>query len=169
MRTTTIRFMALFVGCLVLPRLAPATDVPVQIHYQSAQIDGIDVFYREAGSKDAPVILLLHGFPTSSQMFRNLIPRLADKYHVKDASLLDPDAWTVNRALLDRPGKPEIQLDLFYDYRLSESRVTGSGAMNDRSHTDRPGSSRGVSRAFRRGVTQLRNVRSLSGTWVRCA
>ena len=40
------------------------------------------IFYREAGPSDAPVVLLLHGFPTSSHMFRNLIPELADRYHV---------------------------------------------------------------------------------------
>ena len=53
-----------------------------QVHYRTATVDGVDVFYREAGEKTAPVILLLHGFPTSSHMFRDLIPRLADKYHV---------------------------------------------------------------------------------------
>ncbi|WP_425353054.1 alpha/beta fold hydrolase [Saccharomonospora piscinae] len=45
-------------------------------------VDGLDVFYREAGPRDAPVILLLHGYPTSSHMFRHLIPALADRYHV---------------------------------------------------------------------------------------
>src|SRR5450755_1562316 len=54
----------------------------VQIHYQTVKVDGVDVFYRDAGPKDAPVLLLLHGFPTSSHMFRDLIPRLADKYRV---------------------------------------------------------------------------------------
>jgi pimeloyl-ACP methyl ester carboxylesterase len=54
----------------------------VTTHYRSAKIDGVNVFYREAGPADAPVVLLLHGFPTSSHMFRNLIPLLADKYHV---------------------------------------------------------------------------------------
>ena len=51
-------------------------------HYRSATVDGVSIFYREAGPADAPVILLLHGFPTSSHMFRNLIPTLADRYHV---------------------------------------------------------------------------------------
>jgi len=46
------------------------------------KVDGVDVFYRSAGSKDAPVILLLHGFPSSSHMFRNLIPLLAANYYV---------------------------------------------------------------------------------------
>ena len=44
--------------------------------------DGISIFYREAGPADRPVVLLLHGFPTSSFQFRELIPRLADKYRV---------------------------------------------------------------------------------------
>ncbi len=46
------------------------------------KVDGLDIFYREAGPKDAPTILLLHGFPTSSQMFRNLIPALAGRFHL---------------------------------------------------------------------------------------
>jgi len=50
--------------------------------YRHATVDGLKVFYREAGHPDAPAVLLLHGFPTSSHMFRDLIPRLADRYHV---------------------------------------------------------------------------------------
>jgi pimeloyl-ACP methyl ester carboxylesterase len=50
--------------------------------YQHATIAGSKIFYREAGPKTAPNILLLHGFPTSSHMFRSLIPALADRYHV---------------------------------------------------------------------------------------
>src|SRR5579859_5214487 len=50
--------------------------------YKNAIVDGSKIFYREAGPKDSPAILLLHGFPTSSHMFRNLIPALADRYHV---------------------------------------------------------------------------------------
>jgi pimeloyl-ACP methyl ester carboxylesterase len=50
--------------------------------YRHASVDGIKVFYREDGPANAPAILLLHGFPTSSHMFRNLIPALADNYHV---------------------------------------------------------------------------------------
>jgi len=55
-------------------------DYPV--HYSTAKIGNLDVFYRDAGPKDAPVLLLLHGFPTSSNMFRNLIPRLAGEFRV---------------------------------------------------------------------------------------
>ncbi|HTL59913.1 MAG TPA: alpha/beta hydrolase [Candidatus Limnocylindrales bacterium] len=49
---------------------------------QTIKVDGINLFYREAGNPKSPTILLLHGFPTSSHMFRNLIPKLADDYHV---------------------------------------------------------------------------------------
>ncbi len=219
------------------PPLMPASATPIR--YNKQKVDGVDIFYREAGARDAPVLLLLHGFPTSSQMFRDLIPRLADTYRViapdypgyghsempdratfaytfenyanlidkltrqigadryalyvmdygapvgfrlavknpdrvtafvvqngnaymegfgspfwdgimaywktgeskereairwlttikathwqytngiKDVSLINPDAWTVDQALLDRPGNAEIQLDLFYDYRTN--------------------------------------------------
>ena len=52
------------------------------IHYNYANVHDAKVFYRESGSKDAPAVLLLHGFPTSSHMFRNLIPQLSEQYHV---------------------------------------------------------------------------------------
>ena len=50
--------------------------------HRSVQVDGLDIFYREAGDPANPTLLLLHGFPTSSQMFRNLIPQLSDRYHL---------------------------------------------------------------------------------------
>lgn len=52
------------------------------INYRKAGVNGINIFYREAGAKEAPVVLLLHGHSTSSHMFRNLIPVLSEKYHV---------------------------------------------------------------------------------------
>ena len=216
-------------------KTAAVTEAP-QAHYRTVAIDGVDVFYREAGRPDAPAVLLLHGFPTSSHMFRNLIPALADRHRVvapdlpgfgnsampardqfaytfesyartvgrlteklgleryalyvmdygapvgfrlatahpervsaivvqngnayeegvqqfwgplqaywksgseedrealrwltsleatkfqytdgvADPTLVSPDTWTVDQALLDRPGNQEIQLDLMYDYR----------------------------------------------------
>ena len=66
--------------------LGPTNSVFAQpfatVRYKTMKVGDLDIFYREAGPKDAPAVLLLHGFPTSSQMFRNLIPALADKYHV---------------------------------------------------------------------------------------
>ena len=50
------------------------------IKYRTADVDGFKVFYREAGAADSPALLLLHGFPTSSHMFRDLIPLLADRF-----------------------------------------------------------------------------------------
>jgi pimeloyl-ACP methyl ester carboxylesterase len=52
------------------------------IAHKTMKVDGLDVFYREAGSKDSPALVLLHGFPSSSHMFRNLIPALADQFHL---------------------------------------------------------------------------------------
>jgi pimeloyl-ACP methyl ester carboxylesterase len=54
----------------------------MHVTYQTKMVNGVDVFYRAAGPADAPVILLLHGFPTASHMFRDLIPRLAGRYRV---------------------------------------------------------------------------------------
>lgn len=53
-----------------------------RVRYQTIKVGGVSIFYREAGSKDAPTLLLLHGFPSSSSMFRNLIPALSDKFHI---------------------------------------------------------------------------------------
>src|ERR1700747_2840053 len=53
-----------------------------KVAHRTVKVRDLDIFYREAGPKDAPAVLLLHGFPTSSQMFRNLIPALADRYRV---------------------------------------------------------------------------------------
>ena len=52
------------------------------ISYRTVEVDGIGVFYREAGKPGAPRLLLLHGFPSSSHMFRDLIPQLADRFHI---------------------------------------------------------------------------------------
>lgn len=208
------------------------------VRHHTLNIDGVSIFYREAGPADAPAVVLLHGFPSSSNMFRHLIPALADRYHViapdypgfghsdmpdrtrfqysfarfaditdalltrlavsryslyvmdygapvgyrlalkhpervdalviqngnayaeglkefwkpikaywtsgqaaernalragttlaatraqylggvADPSRVDPSAWVLDQALLDRPGNVEIQLDLFYDYRTN--------------------------------------------------
>ena len=230
-----MKYLALL--AVVLLWTLPAGAAPT-VRYHTTTIDGVNVFYREAGPAGAPVIVLLHGFPTSSNMFRNLIPALADRYHViapdypgfghsdmpdrakfeysfahfaaitdtlltrldvqhyalyvmdygapvgyrlaikhpervtalviqngnayeeglkefwmpikaywasgqpaqrnalregttlaatrsqylggvADPARVDPSAWVLDQALLDRPGNVEIQLDLFYDYRTN--------------------------------------------------
>jgi pimeloyl-ACP methyl ester carboxylesterase len=62
--------------------VATYTSTQFPVRYKTVRVDNQDIFYREAGPKDAPVILLLHGFPTSSNMFRNLIPRLAGTFRL---------------------------------------------------------------------------------------
>ncbi len=52
------------------------------LKFRTADVDGFKVFYREAGAATAPKLLLLHGFPTASHMFRDLIPLLADRFHI---------------------------------------------------------------------------------------
>jgi pimeloyl-ACP methyl ester carboxylesterase len=67
--------------CGTASAAADLNPTPV-VHYHTLKVDGVDIFYREAGPPTAPAILLLHGFPASSFMFRNLIPKLAVRYHV---------------------------------------------------------------------------------------
>ena len=85
MTTTTRRLIPLLfrpllaAAALALPLLAEAAPPTAHRH---VEVDGVRIFYREAGPKDAPHVLLLHGFPSSSHMFRDLIPALADRFHV---------------------------------------------------------------------------------------
>jgi pimeloyl-ACP methyl ester carboxylesterase len=67
--------------------------------FRTADVDGYEVFYREAGDPSKPVLLLLHGFPTASHMFRDLIPLLADRFH-----LIAPDLPGFGRSALPPRG-----------------------------------------------------------------
>jgi pimeloyl-ACP methyl ester carboxylesterase len=69
-------------AALLLSTSAAAKAEPTTISYHSAKVEGVEIFYREAGAHGAPVLLLLHGRQTSSHMFRDLIPIIAKRYHV---------------------------------------------------------------------------------------
>jgi len=77
-----------------------STDYPTTYH--TVQVDGLDIFYREAGRKDAPTLVLLHGYPTSSHMFRNLIKDLSADYH-----LIAPDYPGFGRS--DQPAMADFE------------------------------------------------------------
>jgi pimeloyl-ACP methyl ester carboxylesterase len=83
-----IALAVLLVSTLLAPRSLPAQsklkeqDVAHYTAYRTIQVDGLKIFYREAGPKNAPTILLLHGLPSSSRMFEPLFERLSDRYHL---------------------------------------------------------------------------------------
>ncbi len=85
------------------------TNPKTTIH-KTIEIDGLDIFYREAGSANNPTILLLHGFPTSSHMFRNLIPALADEFH-----LIAPDYPGFGASSMPRIDEFEYSFDKLAD------------------------------------------------------
>ena len=78
----------------------------ITVAEKTIKIEGLDVFYLEAGPSDAPTILLLHGFPTSSHMFRNLVPELADEFHV-----IAPDMIGYGRSSMPTTDKFEYTFD----------------------------------------------------------
>jgi pimeloyl-ACP methyl ester carboxylesterase len=80
-KTLTTVLFSVFMGIVFVQSSYAAADI-TDIRYKTVKIEGLDVFYREAGNPDNPTILLLHGFPTSSHMFRELIPQLADQFHL---------------------------------------------------------------------------------------
>lgn len=116
-----ILMIPLMVGAAVIAppaAAAPTSSVPVAhysipatpIHYRTAKVDGLDIFYREAGDPKKPTILLLHGFPSSSHMFRNLIPLLADKYHI-----VAPDYPGFGRSSQPTPTEYAYTFDHLYE------------------------------------------------------
>jgi pimeloyl-ACP methyl ester carboxylesterase len=95
-------------GATVNPEIATPDFDQLTTRHRTVRIGELDIFYREAGPRDAPAILLLHGFPTSSHMFRHLIPALADRYRVVapdypgfgNSSFPDPGKFTYSFAAL---------------------------------------------------------------------
>ena len=80
------------------------------IAYRTADVDGLSVFYREAGAPDAPTLLLLHGFPSSSHMFRELIPLLAGQFH-----LVAPDLPSFGKSDMPKPDAFDYTFDHLAD------------------------------------------------------
>ncbi len=77
-----VSILAIMLSLAISPSARAETTDDSDVKYRTIEIDGLEIFYREAGNPENPTLLLLHGFPTSSHMFRNLIPALADEYHV---------------------------------------------------------------------------------------
>jgi pimeloyl-ACP methyl ester carboxylesterase len=80
------------------------------INYRTANVDGLEIFYREAGPKDAPTLLLLHGFPSAGHMFRDLIPHLAGRFH-----LVAPDLPGFGQSDMPERGKFAYTFDRIAD------------------------------------------------------
>src|SRR5450432_1484646 len=74
--------MSALAALFELPAAPAELSQSSTVHYRTVRVGEVEIFYREAGPKTAPVLLLLHGFPTSSNMFRNLVPRLAASFRV---------------------------------------------------------------------------------------
>jgi len=85
--------------------------------YHTKEVNGVEIFYREAGPKDAPVLLLLHGYPTSSHMFRNLIEELSNSYH-----LIAPDYPGYGRS--EQPAMSE------FDYTFANMATIMEGLLD---------------------------------------
>jgi len=79
-RLALFALQTLFLTAIAIAEAPPAASP--RIEYRTATVDGLRIFYREAGPASAPTVVLLHGFPSSSHMYRNLIPQLATRYHV---------------------------------------------------------------------------------------
>jgi pimeloyl-ACP methyl ester carboxylesterase len=87
LRSSRSRFLCAFIAAFfamtfTVKARGRDTVMNKQIFYRTMKVDGLNIFYREAGSKDAPVLLLLHGLPSSSRMFQPLLERLSDQYYL---------------------------------------------------------------------------------------
>src|ERR1700727_172733 len=78
----SVIFAMLFAGIAATKAQTKDRTMDSQVFYRTVKVDGINIFYREAGRKGAPTLLLLHGLPSSSRMFQPLLTRLADRYHL---------------------------------------------------------------------------------------
>lgn len=109
------------------PLLAAGTDniqhsalAEVAVRYNTVNVDGQEIFYREAGRSDAPTLLLLHGFPTSSQQYRGLIQELSDTYHI-----IAPDYPGFGRSSMPDPSEFDYSFANYADLMDGFTDVLG--------------------------------------------
>lgn len=136
MNTNTLKSIAL-VALLVATSFVHAKPQSAQpTSYNTVEVNGVDVFYREAGSTDNPTILLLHGYPTSSHMFRNLIEDLSPRYHViapdypgygrsEQPAIADFDYSFANMALIVEGLLDELNLEKYSIYLMDYGAPIG--------------------------------------------
>jgi pimeloyl-ACP methyl ester carboxylesterase len=106
---------------MLFPAAVRLLTLSAVVHYHTLRVDDVDIFYREAGPTDAPMVVLLHGFPTSSFMFRTLIPALADKYHV-----IAPDYPGFGHS--GTPDRAQFRYDFGHYAELMDDLLTQLGA-----------------------------------------
>jgi pimeloyl-ACP methyl ester carboxylesterase len=133
-------------GSLIVPALS--AEIPVQraeaavsaaqVRYRTQKVQDVEIFYREAGPKDAPTVLLLHGFPTSSHMFRDLIPLLAQRYHV-----IAPPFWFKRTTETEAPMRAFLKMDVtkfqYLHGARDPERISPDAWTHAQSILDRPG------------------------------
>ncbi len=174
----TLQILAVAAMVALLPLLAQASGKDHSVEhltsFRTIQIDGLSIFYREAGPKDAPTILLLHGLPSSSRMFEPLFARLADRYH-----LVAPDYPGFGHSDWPDPKKFAYTFDHIAEVMnhfvgaLGLTRYTlyiqdYGGPVGFRMVLAHPGAGRGADRAGRRGAqrrvgSELENAACILG------
>jgi pimeloyl-ACP methyl ester carboxylesterase len=124
MRNSILRILVTFVVVLVttlgIDAQKEATKMAQQVFCRTVKVDGLSIFYREAGPKDAPVILMLHGLPSSSRMFQPLLVRLADKFH-----LVAPDYPGYGHSDWPDPKQFDYTFDHIADVMVGFTRALG--------------------------------------------
>jgi hypothetical protein len=81
-KSAVLLFVMMLAASYLAGQQKVETKMSQRVFYRTVKVDGLSIFYREAGPKDAPTILLLHGLPSSSRMFEPLLTRLADRFHM---------------------------------------------------------------------------------------
>ena len=127
-----------YVGELPAAKAASGDKAPIVTHYRTRTVDGIKIFYREAGAASAPAILLLHGFPTSSHMFRNLIPELAEGFWDPIKAYWSDHSEEHRKALYVLVA-PETTKFQYTDGVSDVSRIDPDNWVHDQALLDRPG------------------------------